>query len=120
MSSSSRYHGHIGHSAAAGALHSSASAPAFTRAQLNKSAAAAEHERIQIAPIGASDDALAMMVPADPRYDCSWRTMCGPKPKVITGLICIFIAVWASMILGAHLQKKVGGGFTVCEIERKS
>ncbi len=40
-------------------------------------------------------------------YTCDGGSMCGPHPTKITVSIFILLSVWTSIILGAHVHKKV-------------
>ena len=40
-------------------------------------------------------------------FECSWQSMCGPKPKKITVIIVVVLSIWASFILGLNVYKQV-------------
>lgn len=43
-------------------------------------------------------------------FECSWQSMCGPKPKKITVIIVVVLSIWASFILGLNVYKQVHTG----------
>lgn len=54
-------------------------------------------------------DSSASASQAGGSYDCSSKSLCGPRPWKVTLGILIALAIWASIVLVFHVQKKVGG-----------
>ena len=40
-------------------------------------------------------------------FECSWQSMCGPKPKKVTIVIVLILSMWAAFILGLNVYMQV-------------